>query len=438
MGRCAPKRRYVHSTMYTTNDKAIGYDARTMIQLLFAHWYNIVLALLWAMALLIAMWAARVAQFFNLRMPRVIQQPLSDQFPMVAVIVPIKGVDAHTQENIAALLNQDYPRYRVIFAVQSADDPVCALIQASATTGTAQQSDLVIAGEATHRGQKVHNQLAAVDGTTDADTILAFMDADAHPAANWLHSLVSMLNSHHIGATTGYRFYVPSNAHPANAIICVLNAMVGTLLGPYRRTMAWGGSMAIRRADFFAFGIADAWQGALSDDYVLTWCVKKRAHAKIHFVPQCIVASQAAFDWPHAWEFAVRQYRITRVCAARVWVTAVAGAALYIFALLSAPAAAIVLACVSSPWWVVPMGVFVGLYGLSAFRGWMVMRAACRLLPKHDAAIRRTRFWFTLGLPAVYGVNAVFLLGAAAGRRITWRGIRYQMCSRTKTLVLPP
>ncbi len=408
-----------------------------MIQLFFAHWYTVFFALLWGSALLIAAWAARVAQFFNLRMPRVVEQPLATKFPMVAVIAPIKGVDANTQENIAALLNQDYPHYRVIFAVESADDPVCALISSVQANKPAKRIELVVSGAATSRGQKVHNQLAAVERTTSDDIFLAFMDADAHPAPNWLHALVSMLNSHHIGATTGYRFYVPSNAHPANAIICVLNAMVGTLLGPYRRTVAWGGSMAIRRRDFFGFGVHDAWQGALSDDYVLTWCVKKNAHTKIHFVPQCIVASQATFDWPKAWEFAVRQYRITRVCAGRLWLTGLIGAALYISALVSAPIAAIVLAVMGSRWCIIPMVAFLGLYGLSIFRGWKVLQAARRLLPDHTAAINQVGFWFTWGMPAVHGVNAMFLIGAAFGRIITWRGIRYEMKSRTETTVLP-
>ena len=67
-----------------------------MIQLFFAHWYMAFLLLLWSTALLIAAWAARVAQFFNLRMPPVVEQPLADKFPMVAVIAPVKAVDANT------------------------------------------------------------------------------------------------------------------------------------------------------------------------------------------------------------------------------------------------------------------------------------------------------------------------------------------------------
>ncbi len=408
-----------------------------MIQMFFAHWYTVLFTLLWGMALVIAAWGVRVAQFFNLRMPRVIKQPLADKFPMVAVIAPIKGVDANTRQNVTALLQQDYPHYRVIFAVESTDDPACALIHAAQAANALRPVELVVAGRATTCGQKVHNQLAAVDRTTSEDKFLAFMDADAHPAPNWLHALVSMLNSHHIGATTGYRFYVPTNSGAANGIICVLNAMVGTLFGPYRRTVAWGGSMAIQRADFYAFGVYDAWRGALSDDYVLTYCVKKKAHRKIHFVPQCIVASQASFDWPKAWEFAVRQYRITRVCAGRLWLTGLAGAALYISALLSALVATMLMVLAGSAWWPAPLMVLIGLYSLSILRGWFVLKAACHLLPDHGAAITRARFWFTWGMPVVHIVNAAFLLGAATGRLITWRSRRYLMRSRTSTTVLP-
>src|SRR5262249_11458376 len=158
--------------------------------------------------------------------------------------------------------------------------------------------EIVVSGIATDRGQKVHNQLAAVERITPADEVLAFVDADACPKTYWLRELIEpLLKDVQIGATTGFRFYVPAECDlpvadcPPNmpsAMASVINAGVAALLGPGWRNIAWGGSMAIRRADLFAFGIKDAWQRALSDDYVLSWCVKNRARRKIHFVQACL------------------------------------------------------------------------------------------------------------------------------------------------------
>ncbi len=395
------------------------------------------LGAVWGAELILALWGWRVAQFYGRRMPRVAARPLAEIFPNVAVIVPIKGVDEHTADNIESLLQQSYPNYRLIFAVESADDTVCTLLARIAPSRAAGKVQVVVAGPATWRGQKVHNQLAAIARTSSQDQILAFMDADAHPHSDWLHALVLPLTyGPHIGATTGYRFYVPVSDHPANGVACVSNAMVGGLFGPYRRTVAWGGSMALRRDDFFSYGIHDAWQGALSDDYVLSYCVKKKAHAKIHFVPRCLVASPALFDWRSLHEFAVRQYRITRICAMRLWLTALAGALLYLFTLMSSFGTALFDLLTGRPGWWMPAGVFILLYTLSILRGAALMLAGKRLLNDHWLSIRRAGFWFTLGFPAVQFITLYYLLCAALGNQITWRGIRYRMSNRTHTRVV--
>jgi len=374
-------------------------------------------------------------------MRRVAARELDKNFPPVAVIVPIKGVDEHTSENLRALLDQDYPYYRLIFSVESSDDPVCELLRSLSRTRPPEQVKLVVAGFATKCGQKVHNQLAAVDATTDKDEILAFMDADAHPNPKWLHALVVPLTYHHytnIGATTGYRFYIPANNHPANKVLCAINAKVASLLGPYRWTVAWGGSMAMRRSNFYFYGVYRAWQGALSDDFSLTYCVKRIARSRIHFVPQCMVASAGTFNWRTLDEFAVRQYRITRVCALSLWTTALLGVLLFWTTLLSALIVAIVGVVISFPLWWLGLVVFAAVYLLAVWRGMWLLKGAGRLLPDHRSEIRKARRWFTIGMPLVHAINLYYLIRSCVGNIIVWRGIRYQIKGRTQTVVLGP
>jgi len=212
------------------------------------------LFMVWVIALTLAIWAARIAQRFGVRLPRYMGRPIeTETLPRVAVILPIKGVDDDTHANIQALLDQDYPEYRLIFTAESDEDPVVGLLEKIATEDS--RIEIVIAGLASNRGQKVHNQLAAVERTSEHDEVLAFMDADARPNPNWLRALVAPLTRDEIGASTGYRYYVPVTDHTANKIVSVLNAQVAALFGPYRRTLAWGGSMAIRRTDFYGFGL---------------------------------------------------------------------------------------------------------------------------------------------------------------------------------------
>ncbi len=405
------------------------------------HSLSFYLFWIWFTAVLLSIWAVRIAQRFGFRLPRMASAPAEspEHCPRVAVISPIKGVDDDTHANIEALLDQDYPDYRVIFAVESDDDPVVAVLEKLAREDS--RIEIVVAGLASSRGQKVHNQLAAVDRTTNEDKLLAFVDIDAKPGASWLRALVAPLDREQIGATTGYRYYVPVTDHTANKIVSVLNAQIAALLGPYRRTLAWGGSMAIRRTNFFQFGIHSAWQHALSDDYVVTYCVKTRGKSCIHFVAQCLVASEANFNWASLFEFAVRQYRITKVCAPMVWIAAILGATVYLFALgytFFKSINGFIHPYPGTFEQVNQIAMFLGLYSLSAIRGYMLVRGGEMLLPEHRRAIHSTLGWATLGMPWCYFVNLLALIGAAFGKTIVWRGISYRMVSRTQTEVRRP
>ncbi len=400
----------------------------------------------WLTALLLAIWAVRIAQRFGIRMPKYINRPIEiegSRYPRVAVILPIKGVDDDTHANIQALLDQDYPEYRLIFAVESDDDPVVNTLEKIAREDS--RVEIIVAGLATNRGQKVHNQLAAAERTSEHDEVLAFMDADARPNPQWLRALVAPLTREEIGATTGYRYYVPVTEHTANKIVSVLNAEVAALLGPYRRTLAWGGSMAIRRVDFYGFGLHGLWQHALSDDYVLSYCVKSKAKSKIHFVAQCLVPSEANFNWASLFEFAVRQYRITKVCAPFVWLTGIGGSLLYLTAFCYTLFYSIFGFFGHGPTHTVignehanQMAMFVTLYGTSMLRGYLLVRGGQRLLPEYQAPIGSAIFWATFGMPWCYMINLLALIGSAFGRTIVWRGIAYEMVSRTHTVVHRP
>jgi ceramide glucosyltransferase len=395
-----------------------------------------ILFFVWAAGMAVAIWAARIAQIFASKNPRRAQQSLAAVCPPVAVILPIKGVDEDTPGNVEALLAQDYPNYRLIFAIESEDDPVAPLLERLARDHEPGKIEVVVAGISQDRGQKVHNQLAGVDRTTEKDEILAFMDADAKPAANWVHSLVTPLTyGTHIGAATGYRFYIPSTGHKANGVVSAINSCVAALFGPYRRTFAWGGSMAVRRPDFFNYKLHEAWQHALSDDYVLSHCVRDIGKANIHFVPQCLVASDANFTWKSLFEFAVRQYRITRICAPLVWLAATSGAMLYLFALIYPIVMAVYsLGHPEQVWWHFVL-MFAFMYLASLIRGVYLMVGGKRLLPSHAAAINGMWLWYTLAFPAVHALNLLTLLAAAMGNRIVWRGVAYTMVNRTKTIV---
>jgi len=244
--------------------------------------------------------------------------------PPAVVIIPVKGADEHFAEHVRVVQQQSYPAYRVIFAVESEDDPACVALRdapkpedgGEPIAWGCRRVDVVVAGLAERGGQKVHNQLAAMDTLTDADEAVVFADADAMPHEHWLYYMVDILRrGDPVIAGTGYRWFVPADpSRPslATSVGATINASVVTLMGQWWRTRAWGGSMSILRVALDALDLRGHWAGALSDDYQLSRAVRE-AGKVVQLVPACVVESPVSFTWSSFYEFGRRQMRITRL-----------------------------------------------------------------------------------------------------------------------------
>jgi hypothetical protein len=55
-------------------------------------------------------------------------RPVPDFQPFVSVIAPCRGLEPGLAENLRPLLEQDYPRYEVLFVFDRADDPAAGLV----------------------------------------------------------------------------------------------------------------------------------------------------------------------------------------------------------------------------------------------------------------------------------------------------------------------
>ena len=76
--------------------------------------------------------------------------------------------------------------------------------------------------------------------------------------------------------------------------------------------------MAIRAETFRQIKLDQIWKRAISDDLSLSYAVKK-AHKKIIYAPGCLVASYEKTTWRGLFEFARRQFLITRVTVPGTW-----------------------------------------------------------------------------------------------------------------------
>jgi cellulose synthase/poly-beta-1,6-N-acetylglucosamine synthase-like glycosyltransferase len=353
----------------------------------------------------------------------------------VALFVPCKGVDLELEESLHTLLRQDYGNYEVTFIVESPDDPAYAMVRR--VTDAHPQADwgVIIAGEASSSGQKVHNLLAATENLPPDVEYLAFVDSDARPNHYWLRALVSELVRKEVGAVTGYRWFVPRQPSLANHLLYSINCNYASLVGKDSPLCVWGGSWAIRREAFEQLGVREAWKGTLSDDLVVSRVIR-RAGLRIEFEPACMVASPLDNTMGETLSFIRRQYVIAKHYLPFGWLSAlllVSFANLVLFGSMVAVGWTLASGLLS-PW--IPAGILAVLYLASVYRGLVRHDLAAIYFPDQRDRLRKARRFDVWAGPFVGLVNWLALAISVVGRRITWRGITYRIRGGGQTRLL--
>ena len=125
--------------------------------------------------------------------------------PRATVIVPVKGYDEGLAANLAALATLDYPDYELIVVARAVGDIPEGCLPASA--------QLLFAGEGdAATGEKINNLLAAVRAARLESQLFAFADSDGQVRRTWLRALAAPLRDPGVGASTGYRWHIPTRA----------------------------------------------------------------------------------------------------------------------------------------------------------------------------------------------------------------------------------
>lgn len=361
-------------------------------------------------------------------------KPRSEFTPFVTVIVPCRGLDEGLEQNLAALFDQDYPDYEVIFVVDDREDPAAAVIENISRENANLKTKLIVADKTIESSQKVENLREAVLHIADGSKVLVFVDSDARPAKDWLASLVAPLEDEQIGGTTGYRWFISPTPSFASEMRAAWNASIASALGPDTGSnFCWGGSMAIRRGVFEKLEIREKWRGTLSDDFAVSRAIKE-AGLTIYFVPRALTASVESCSLRELFEFTTRQMKITRVYSPDLWKLSFFGSSVFIVTLVWA----VLLLTNSSSgqlrfWAGVMTLASVSLFSFG--KSWLRLIAVRLIFPQYKAELGK-QFWpqNTLWLltPALFLYNSI---AAGLSRRMKWRGIVYEMISATETRI---
>ncbi len=349
----------------------------------------------------------------------------------VLLCAPCKGRDLNLENNIRALLEQDYDDYEVSFIVESADDPACAVIRRAMAAHPWMSARLIVAGRASDSGQKVHNLRIGTARLSPRIEYLAFADSDARPRPEWLRMLISRLYRPHIGAMTGYRWLVPEENSAANKLLYSLNCNVMSLLGRDSHHLLWGGSWAIRREVFDKIGLHSAWKGTLSDDLIASRLLSQ-AKLQVRFEPACVVASPMDNSISEAISFSRRQYQLSYFYARDWWAFAAGSVVLSNLAWLGN---LVLLTCgflKGASWAWIPAAVISLLYLLAVYRGKMRQDLADLYFPHLRRTLREAKRFDILFQPAISLIHGIIVLSAGFGRHISWRGISYRLATDGK------
>ncbi len=362
--------------------------------------------------------------------------------PPASVIVPCKGTDFELQENMEAVLDQEFEDYEVLFVTSTESDPSLADLRRAARKFPGRRVKFVVSGHSNQRGEKVHNLLRALDQADPDSEVLVFADSDGRPHRQWLRDLLSPLRDPEIGASTGYRWFFPRSGNLASLLRATWNSSIATLLGGHRHNFAWGGSMAIRRSTFAAVDVPAFWKHSVSDDFSLTEAVNA-AGLRVHFQPRCLVATHGDCTWRELLEWSARQVIITKVYSPGRWRLALLSEWPFVWfwwwtvgellAWALGAGGAIEIRWLEGGALLLLLGV---VWLLGAVRGLFRWRMIRRIRPEQQERLKRD-FWGYLFLgPLAATLTACNLAVSLFTSTIVWRRVRYELVSSREVRVV--
>jgi len=332
--------------------------------------------------------------------------------PPATVIVPVKGDDEGLRQNLAALASLDYPDYELIVVAHSAGDIPPGVLPGRIKIVLAHGAD-------PNTGEKVQNLQAAVRAARKRSEIFAFADSDGRPTRGWLRALAAPLAEHGVGASTGYRWFMPQPATFWSLMRGVWDAVALGRLGPGNCDFAWGGAMAIRKETFFAARVYEHWKNTVSDDYALSAAIRA-AGFTIAFAPGALTPCMERLSCARFFGWIRRQMTITRVYNPRLWRLGLLAHVFYCAAMCASA-----VECVR--------GYLPAAAALAAqlipgmIKGWNRAALARQALPEYAQWFRRYAWSHAIFTPLATWVWLIALASSAAGNSIEWRGRTYRL-----------
>ncbi len=335
-----------------------------------------------------------------------------DYLPLATVIVPCKGIEEGFKNNIKAICNLDYPKYNVVFVVDSKKDPAYPILYENCKKY--KNTKVVMSRYISGSSGKISALISGIKESKNPE-VYVFADSDIKPHKNWLKYLIPPLKDKNIGVTTGYRWYFPKDSQ--SLLLSVWNMACSISLFFFFTSFAWGGSSAIKRETFERLKIVDKWKKGFSDDLILTNAVRK-SRLKIKFIAQCLIESPPEGNIHFIVKWGTRQLTWVKWYYLPSWLISVIGAVGLKIATISGffllflgytlPGVLMILT--------IPMEVIIGWIGHIVCKNLM-------LYPKKKIG---SSLSYGLMMPLIFFILAYNNLSSVFKTKINWGGRTYK------------
>ena len=336
----------------------------------------------------------------------------NEDLPPATVIVPVKGYDEGLRENLEALASLDYPDYEFIVTARSAGDIPPGVLPRRVRVVLANGPD-------SGASEKIQNLLAAVRASRKRTQVLAFADSDGRVTRGWLRELVAPLAEPGVGASTGYRWFLPDPPDFWSLLRGVWDAVAVGMLGAGDNRFVWGGATAIRKELFFDARVPEFWDEALTDDLTLSQAVHAAGLA-IAYAPGALTPCLEHTTGPVFFAWIRRQMVLTRLYAPRLWWTGLIAHIFYCGGM-----AASVIASIRgnrlAEW------ALIAQLSPGMLKGLNRATLAKAALPGYEAWFKRHSWVHAIWVPLATWAWLVAFVSSGLARGIEWRGRRYAL-----------
>lgn len=376
-------------------------------------------------------------------------QQTSLRWPRVVVCLPLRGRDPILEQTLRAVVQLDYPDYRVEAIVDSENDPAAPLVRQIQTEPGGERLRLSLLTTPLETcSLKCSCELQLLDRLDAADDILAFVDADATPHRAWLTELVAPMLAQTGDITTGQRWFLVEAGDWGTAARFVWN--VGAAAQVWLNGILWAGSMALTRSTAERIDAAAHLKGAFSDDGELTNAARDHG-LRTYFVPQNVLLNPESIRLADFQRWMTRQL-IAASTTGRQFVLVVAHAFAIAIAQIAALLCVSLEASLSSPssgatesWYLDPL-LLAPLIAWLAYAGSSLLiiesldrRVRSLLAAQGREAPAHASGWRWRVAAAWVLVQFLFpaaVLAAMTARRVRWRGIEYQLLGQRRIRML--